>query len=100
MDLLGVEGKYLTLEKLCANSDNPANEGEYYTGFPFDEVVNIDRSGDSPAYLCSIDGAEDVKVCFVVNRPHMPSGNDAEVVWDFLRHYRRDLVTGESVRID
>ena len=100
MDLIGVEGKDLTLEELCLNSDNPLNEGWHYTGFPFDEAVNIDKSGNSPAYLCSLDGVEDMKVCFVVNRPHMPSGNDAEVVWEFFRHYRRDTETGASIRID
>ena len=100
MDLIGVEGKDLTLEELCLNSENPLNEGWHYTGFPFDEAVNIDKSGNSPAYLCPLDGVEDMKVCFVDNRPHMPSGNDAEVVWEFFRHCRRDTETGASIRID
>ena len=68
MDLIGVEGKDLTLEELCLNSDNPLNEGWHYTGFPFDEAVNIDKSGNSPAYLCPLDGVEDMKVCYALGK--------------------------------
>lgn len=101
MDVFGISGKELTLEKRYELADSPdATPCEYYTGYPFDNVADADTTGTSPVYICTMDATDDLELVLTVNRAHMPSGHDAEHVWAFLSRYARDPETKKSVRID
>ena len=99
MDIFSVEGKDLTLERALEYSDSASNAAEYYGGYPFDTAVNVDTSGTAEVYECRIDGIDGLVAYIAVNRPHMPSGEDAELLWAFMRDYKRDPETGEAMRL-
>ncbi len=92
MAAYGLEGKDIT-SRLDFQED-PANEAEMYAGYPFDNVEDIDESGTSPIWKCTMDGIDTLTLYLVYNRPHMPSGFDAENIWNSLSGYSRNLETG------
>ncbi len=99
MSAFGIEGKDIT-SRLDFNEDPDANPAEYYAGYPFDNVEDIDASGTSPIWKCTMDGVDTLTLYLVYNRPHMPSGYDAENIWNSLSGYRRNLDTGMLEAID
>lgn len=100
MAAFGIEGKDLTAEQRIAYADNPANEAELYQGYPFDSVENIDETGTSAIYECTMDGVSTLRLYIVENRAHMPSGYDAQNIWNFISQYSRNLETGMSETLD
>ncbi|MCD8023449.1 MAG: twin-arginine translocation signal domain-containing protein [Lachnospiraceae bacterium] len=92
MAAYGVEGKDIT-SRLDFVED-PANEAEQYAGYPFDTVEDIDKTGTSPIWKCTMDGVDTLTLYLVYNRCHMPAGYDAENIWSSLSKYRRNLETG------
>ncbi|MDO4272257.1 MAG: hypothetical protein Q4D16_01185 [Eubacteriales bacterium] len=100
MDAFNVSDKTLTAEQRYAYADAPSNEAELYDGYPFDNVVDVDSTGTSPVYKCTMNDTEDLCLYLAVNRAHMPSGYDAENIWSFISQYKRNLDTGKSERIE
>jgi hypothetical protein len=92
MEAYGIEGKDITSRLDFVEA--PANIAEEYDGYPFDTVVDIDESGTSPIWKCTMDGVDTLTLYLVYNRAHMPSGYDAENIWSSLSGYRRNLETG------
>jgi poly(3-hydroxybutyrate) depolymerase len=79
-----------------ANADAPgALEITKYTGYPFDRE-EISTVYGTKVYKGIFDGNERLISYVVENRGHMPSGYDANLIWDFFAQWRR--VDGESVR--
>jgi len=97
MDAFGITGKTLTAASRQAYADNPANKAEYWQGYPFDNVQTINLANTNTLYKCTMNANKDLCLYMVENRPHMPSGYDAENIWNFISHYSRDLSTGKSV---
>lgn len=98
MKAFGIEGKDITsrLDFL----ENPANKAEELDGYPFDNVTDIDTTGTSPTYECTMNGSEDMALYLVENRPHMPCGYDAENIWSFISKYSRNAETKKSEKIN
>lgn len=94
MKAFNIEGKDITSRLDFV--ENPANYAEEMDGYPFDTVENIDPTGTSAIYKCTMDANEDMCLYLVENRPHMPCGYDAENIWSFLSGYRRNLETQMS----
>lgn len=99
MTAFGVEGKELTAESRRELIQNPTSPSEQYAGYSFDVVEDLDESGLNPTYKCTMDGVEDLELIVVVNRPHMPSGFDAENIWAFISQYSRNAETNQSEKI-
>ncbi len=87
-----IEGKDITSRLDFA--EDPANEAEEYAGYPFDNVEDIDESGTSPIWKCTMNDVDTLTLYLVYNRPHMPSGFDAQNIWSSLSQYSRNLETG------
>lgn len=90
MAAYGIEGKDLTEELRYALADNPSNKAEELDGYPFDNAVNLDTTGTSPAWLCTMDANPNIQLIIVENRAHMPTGGDAENILNFFRNYSCD----------
>lgn len=92
MQAYGVEGKEITSRLDFV--ENPANEAEEYDGYPFDIVEDVDESGTSPIWKCTMEDVDTLTLYLVYNRAHMPSGFDAENIWSSLSGYHRNMETG------
>lgn len=99
MDAFNIEGKDLTAELRVELATNPSNEAEKYNGYPFDKVENIDTTGNSAIYKCTMNSNDKLAAFIVENRAHMPSGFDAESIWSHISQFARDAETGMSVKI-
>lgn len=98
MKAFNIEGKELTSRLDFV--EKPTNYAEEMDGYPFDFAEDIDATGTSPTYKCTMDGVEDLCLFLVENRPHMPCGFDAENIWGFLSGYSRNLETNISEKTE
>lgn len=61
------------------------------------KIANIDNTEYYFGDFLSSDGAYRTRIIVMDNIPHYPFGSMAEVTWEFLKHFRRNVETGESV---
>jgi|GEM_PF-3195659 len=99
MKAYGVAGKdFIDITSRQANSDRPgALEVTYYTGYPFDKSIISSEYGVK-IYRNTFTNQERLLSIIVENRPHMPSGYDAQMIWEFISQWKRDIETGKSVK--
>ncbi|MDR1801454.1 MAG: hypothetical protein LBQ95_06420 [Lachnospiraceae bacterium] len=89
----------LTLESIEEKLRNPADEFEKEFGLSFDKtfsfhVQGVDWIGGD--YY----GQDDVVVMRLIRAiglPHVVWESQANIVWDYIKHFRRDQNTGESI---
>jgi hypothetical protein len=78
-------------------NDGIALEATYYTGYPYD-TSTIDTFYGTKVYKSGFTNKNDLLNIVVENRPHMPSGYDAELIWAFISQWKRDSISGMSVK--
>ncbi|WP_084099542.1 hypothetical protein [Demequina sp. NBRC 110051] len=90
----------LTLERsqeIVATSDDPA---ERAFGFEFHRTSHLRREGMD--WVCGEflgdEGYPVARFIAGVGLPHAETASHPIFIWDFIRHFRRDPATGESVR--
>jgi hypothetical protein len=77
-------------------NDETALEATYYTGYPYDTSTIVTSYGPK-VYKSGFTGKDDLLNIVVENRPHMPCGYDAELIWTFISQWKRGD-GGESVK--
>ncbi|MDR1903491.1 MAG: hypothetical protein LBQ88_14600 [Treponema sp.] len=73
-------------------------EATYWTGYPYD-VTEIVTTYGPKVYKSGFTGKDQLLSIVVENRPHMPSGYDAELLWAFMKQWKRDA-DGKAVKIN
>lgn len=99
LSIYGVTGYDLTCEQAWDNMQNSLNVIENLTGYTY-EKTTVDHFTNNRVYVNSFtdqNGIESFKHLIIENRGHVPCGHDAEYAWEFMRHFSRDLTTGESI---
>ena len=84
------------MEELLANSQDPV-EREF--GLEFDisysfHVQGVDWLGGE---FYGKDGAPVMRYARAIGIPHVVWSSQANLAWDYLKHFRRDQDTGESI---
>jgi len=90
---------HLTLEKshrLAESSDDPSIKA---CGLEFQKTYTEHFEGTDWYFGEFFDKRGVITARYVIGNgvPHRTTGSHAEVVWDFLKHYSRDVITKESV---
>ncbi|MCI7812431.1 MAG: hypothetical protein SO016_06435 [Lachnospiraceae bacterium] len=99
-DLLAMQGyeEYqVTAEKSQALINDSLNIVEHIAGMRVENTSILHYENNRLYYnsFTNEDGIEDLVLVIVENRGHMPSGFDAEIVWEFLSQFSRNPETGE-----
>jgi pimeloyl-ACP methyl ester carboxylesterase len=99
MKAYGIKGKDLADGNTrLSNADKPGTlEVTQYTGYPFDKS-SVSTAYGVKVYSSGFTGQERLLSIVVENRPHMPSGYDAQLIWNFISQWKRDLATGQSIK--
>ncbi|MDR1801451.1 MAG: hypothetical protein LBQ95_06405 [Lachnospiraceae bacterium] len=84
------------IKDLLRNSDDPV---EKESGLIFDKTFSFTAQGTNwiGGDYYGDDGAPAVRYVRAYGIPHVIWESEANVVWDYLKHFRRDLNTGESI---
>ena len=61
------------------------------------KIANIDDTEYYFGDFVSSDGVYRTRIVGMDNIPHFPFGSMAAVTWEFLKHFSRDIKTGESI---
>jgi hypothetical protein len=75
------------------------NQCEREIGAPVSrsKIANIDDTEYYFGDFISRDGVYRTRIISMDNIPHFPFGSMAAVTWDFLKHFSRNIKTGESI---
>jgi hypothetical protein len=71
----------------------------YWTGYKFDKT-EVDTQYGCKVYKNTFNGVDDFLAVIVENRGHMPSGYDANYIWDFLSQWKRNTNTKQSEKFE
>ena len=99
MTVTGNEDYCLTSEESAELSTNSLNIAEHITGGKFEETSFLYPTNNKVMVndFTNADGINNLRIIVVDNKGHIPSGYDAEYSWDFMKHFSRNLETGELV---
>ena len=88
----------ITLSQVMASAKSE-NKVEREIGAPVSrsKIAIIDDTEYYFGDFISSDGVYRTRVIAMDNVPHFPFGSMAEVTWEFLKHFSRDLETGETL---
>lgn len=91
--------KPLTLEDIEEKLKNPADQFEAQFGLTFEKTYTFHAQGVDwlGGDFYGTDGAPVMRCIRAKGLPHVVWESQANIVWDYLKHFRRDLETGESI---
>jgi hypothetical protein len=84
-------------ESLAMASSQNKCEREIGAPVSRSKIARIDDTDYYFGDFVSSDGVYRTRITIMDNVPHFPFGSMAAVTWDFLKHFSRNIKTGESV---
>lgn len=99
LKLQGYEEYAITAEESADMAANSANAIERLTGrrVQSTQTINYENTRIHVGAFENEEGINDFTFVVTENRGHLPAGYDAEIAWDFLKNFARDVETGELI---
>ncbi len=89
----------ITLEDIEAKMTSPEDRFEAQFGLDFDKTYTFRAEGVDwlGGDYYGTDGAPVMRIIRAEGLPHVVWESQANIVWDYIKHFRRDPETGESI---